>query len=75
MHAWRGTIVSGKYTFEQVAQHISDCGSAQNGGSLGQFGRGEMQKQFEDVAFDLQIGEISEPFLSDSGVHIIKRLA
>ena len=34
--------------FAKYAKERSDCGSFQNGGDLGQFGPGEMQKQFED---------------------------
>ena len=62
-------------TFEELASKVSDCSSAQKGGDLGVFGRGQMQKAFEDVAFGLDVGELSEPFASDSGVHIVKRTA
>ncbi|XP_055338048.1 peptidyl-prolyl cis-trans isomerase NIMA-interacting 1-like isoform X2 [Paramacrobiotus metropolitanus] len=59
--------------FAELARKFSDCSSAQKGGDLGEFGRGQMQKAFEDTAFGLNIGEISEPFYSDSGAHIVKR--
>lgn len=49
--------------------------SARAGGDLGEFGRGQMQKAFEDAAFVLQPGELSQPVFSDSGVHIILRTA
>jgi len=48
--------------------------SAKRDGSLGYFGRGKMVKQFEEAAFKLEVGKISEPIKSEFGYHIIKRL-
>ena len=61
--------------FVKVAKERSECRSAANGGDLGFFGLGDMQKSFEDAAFALQTGEISDLVDSDSGIHIILRLA
>ena len=59
--------------FAWLAQNNSeDRGSALRGGDLGWFGRGMMVKQFEDVAFGLEVGEVSKPFASQFGIHIIK---
>ncbi|KAL6138058.1 hypothetical protein ACLB2K_063344 [Fragaria x ananassa] len=69
----REDIVSGKSTFDQVATRVSDCSSAKRGGDLGPFGRGQMQKPFEEATFSLKVGEISEIVDTDSGVHIILR--
>lgn len=69
----RHRIVSGRQTFEQIANTESHCGSYQVGGDLGHFGRGKMQKAFEEAAFNLRVSEISNPVVSDSGVHIILR--
>ncbi|KAA8491136.1 Peptidyl-prolyl cis-trans isomerase NIMA-interacting 1 [Porphyridium purpureum] len=66
-------IREGKVDFGELASHESDCSSAKNRGSLGRFGRGEMQKAFEDVAFGLKVGEMSGPVDTDSGVHLILR--
>eukprot|EP00918_Siedleckia_nematoides_P076352 GHVU01166879.1.p1 GENE.GHVU01166879.1~~GHVU01166879.1.p1 ORF type:complete len:158 (+),score=17.08 GHVU01166879.1:19-492(+) len=71
--AFRDQIVKGEKTFEDLASQNSDCSSAKRGGDLGPFGRGQMQKPFEDATFALQVGELSEPVWTDSGVHIIKR--
>jgi len=73
--ALREEIVAGKRTFEDIARVESDCSSAAKGGDLGSFGRGAMQKPFEDAAFGLKVGELSGPVDSDSGVHIILRTA
>lgn len=59
--------------FAKLAKaNSADPGSAQNGGSLGEFGKGKMVKEFEDVAFSLKEGEISKPVASQYGYHIIK---
>lgn len=64
-----------KGAFEQAARDRSDCSSYKRGGDLGWFGRGEMQPAFEQAAFALSVGDISGIVDSDSGLHIIKRVA
>lgn len=60
--------------FAQVAtQNSEDRGSAMRGGDLGFFSRGQMVPEFEQTAFSMQEGEISKPFKSQYGWHIIKR--
>ncbi len=62
--------------FGKLAKEISiDSGSAKRDGSLGYFGRGVMVKPFEEAAFKLQVGQVSEPIKSEFGYHIIKRLS
>ena len=70
---FRKEIVENGASFEDIASEYSECGSAKNGGDLGHFGRGQMQKPFEDAAFALAVGEISELVDTDSGIHIILR--
>ena len=61
-------------SFANLAKQLSiDKGSGKKGGDLGFFGRGMMVKPFEDVAFKLEKGEISEPVKTEFGYHIIKR--
>lgn len=73
--AIRQSIVEGKARFEDVASVESDCSSAAKGGDLGLFGRGQMQKPFEDAGFGLAVGELSGIVDTDSGVHIVLRTA
>ncbi|KAK7929275.1 hypothetical protein WMY93_005670 [Mugilogobius chulae] len=54
-------IKSGEKTFVDLASEFSDCSSAKNGGDLGLFGRGQMQKPFEDASFALKVGDMSGP--------------
>ncbi len=61
--------------FQRIASVESDCSSAQKGGDLGSFGRGQMQKSFEDASFALNVGELSGLVDSDSGIHVILRVA
>lgn len=66
-------IETNQSTFEELATKYSDCSSAKRGGDLGFFERNQMQKPFEEAAFNLDIGEMSSIVETDSGVHIIKR--
>jgi NIMA-interacting peptidyl-prolyl cis-trans isomerase 1 len=71
----RQQIVDKKASFADLARQHSDCSSAAKGGDLGDFGRGAMQKPFEDAAFALKVGEMSGIVETESGVHIILRTA
>ncbi|CAB0035395.1 unnamed protein product [Trichogramma brassicae] len=73
--SYREQIVSGEASFGDLASKYSDCSSAKRNGDLGPFSRGTMQKPFEEAAFALKVGEISQPVDTDSGVHIIYRVA
>ena len=62
--------------FGKLAKELSiDSGSAKRDGNLGYFGRGKMVKEFENAAFNLQAGQISELVKTQYGYHIIKRLS
>ncbi|CAH2034524.1 unnamed protein product, partial [Iphiclides podalirius] len=72
---FRRRIVSRESTFHELAREYSDCSSAKRDGDLGRFRRGQMQKPFEDAAFSLKIGQLSQPVDTQSGVHLILRSA
>ncbi len=60
--------------FSAIAKDVSLCPSKKRGGDLGTFGRGQMVKEFEQVAFALEKGQISGIVKTQFGYHIIKRL-
>ncbi|XP_065080464.1 putative peptidyl-prolyl cis-trans isomerase dodo [Ochlerotatus camptorhynchus] len=74
LEGYRKKIQSGDATLPALAQQYSDCSSAKRGGDLGMFKRGMMQKPFEEAAFALKVGEMSDVVDTDSGVHLILRL-
>ena len=75
LNEWIEKIKTGAMSFADAAKQRSDCGSYRDGGDLGMFGRGAMQKPFEDATYALQVGEMSGIVDTDSGVHIILRTA
>lgn len=60
-------------TFEELAKDFSNCPSGQNGGDLGEFGKGMMVAPFEEAAFALEVGAVSGPVKTQFGYHLIKR--
>ncbi len=57
---------------ELARRHSDDAPSAEAGGSLGWFGRGRMVREFEEAAFSLEIGDISDLVRTSFGFHIIQ---
>lgn len=65
--------LKGGADFKELATRLSeDPGSARQGGSIGQIGKGQVVPEYENAAFALNEGEISAPVLSNFGYHIIK---
>ncbi len=66
-------IEKGEQSFEDAAKEYSSCPSKENGGSLGDFGRGQMVPEFDAAVFAMEIGEITkEPVQTQFGYHLIR---
>jgi len=57
--------------FAELAKAHSGCPSGANGGDLGEFGHGQMVKEFDEAAFALEVGKISDPVKTSFGYHLI----
>lgn len=64
-------IVAGTISFEDAAKAHSTCPSKEEGGSLGEFKRGMMVPEFEEAAFNGEIGVVTEPVQTQFGYHLI----
>ncbi|MDC7227557.1 MAG: peptidylprolyl isomerase [Spirochaetales bacterium] len=70
IEAIRERITAGE-DFAELAKEYSDCPSSEQGGDLGDFGHGMMVPPFDRAAFALEVGELSEPVLTQFGYHLI----
>ncbi len=68
----RAELVSDGDRFPALAAEHSDCPSSQQGGELGYITEDQLMPEFTEVAFQLEIGAISEPVRSNLGWHIIR---
>ncbi|KAF8963905.1 hypothetical protein BDZ97DRAFT_1818436 [Flammula alnicola] len=73
LQGYQAQINGSPEKFAELATVHSDCSSHSNGGDLGWFGHGQMQKPFEDAAYGLEVGKISDVISSDSGMHLVLR--
>ena len=68
----RQRILSGELSFDEAARTISDDVTKEDGGDLGWFTTGTLEDSFEDVAFSLKAGELSEVVQTPFGYHVIR---
>ena len=67
------SIKGGATTFEDAAREYSTCPSKENGGSLGDFGRGQMVPEFDSAVFSMEVGTVTEnPVQTQFGYHLIR---
>lgn len=64
--------IKGGEAFEDAAKRVSTCPSKERGGDLGAFSRGQMVPEFENAAFDAEIGALVGPVKTQFGYHLIK---
>ncbi len=64
--------IDGGADFAQVARLHSKCPSSQQGGDLGEFGRGQMAPEFDRVVFNEEIGKVHGPIKTQFGYHLIQ---
>mmetsp|Transcript_14512 Transcript_14512/g.32348 ORF Transcript_14512/g.32348 Transcript_14512/m.32348 type:complete len:208 (-) Transcript_14512:246-869(-) len=67
----RGEIDDSPVKFAEMAQLYSACPSSSSGGSLGEFGRGQMVKEFDEVVFNEEVGKVHGPIETKFGYHLI----
>ena len=65
-------ITSGELAFEDAARQYSSCPSKEEGGSLGDFGKGQMVPEFDEACFSMEEGEIRGPVRTQFGYHLIR---
>ena len=66
--------LEGGAEFDQLARAHSTCPSGKNGGSLGEFSRGDMVKAFDDAVFKGPVLEVQGPVKTRFGYHLIKTI-
>ena len=68
----KAQIESGSISFEDAAKENSSCPSSEQGGNLGDFGRGQMVPEFDQACFSMEVGTISAPVKTQFGYHLIR---
>jgi peptidyl-prolyl cis-trans isomerase C len=66
------TKIEGGESFAGLAREHSSCPSGADGGDLGEFGPGEMVKEFDEVVFSAEVGKTMGPVRTQFGYHLIE---
>ncbi len=66
------SIEQGDVSFEDAAKEYSSCPSNAQGGDLGEFSRGQMVPEFDQAAFDAELGKVIGPVKTQFGYHLIR---
>ena len=65
--------IKGGKSFEDCAKEYSSCPSKEQGGNLGDFGRGQMVPEFDKAVFEMEVGTVTDvPVKTQFGYHLIK---
>jgi len=64
--------IDGGADFAELAKEYSQCPSGRQGGDLGEFGHGQMVKEFDDVVFTADLGRTHGPVKTQFGFHLIE---
>ncbi len=64
--------ITGGADFAALAKEHSSCPSGQRGGDLGEFGPGDMVKEFDEVVFSAPVGEVQGPVKTQFGYHLLE---
>jgi peptidyl-prolyl cis-trans isomerase C len=64
--------IEGGSDFADMAKEHSDCPSGKQGGDLGEFSPGQMVREFDDVVFSAELGQVHGPVKTQFGYHLIE---
>lgn len=64
--------IEGGASFEELAKEHSKCPSGSRGGALGEFGRGQMVPEFDQVVFSAPVNEVQGPVKTQFGYHLLE---
>ena len=64
--------IEGGEDFGEIAKQHSQCPSGKSGGALGEFGPGQMVKEFDDVVFSAEVNKTHGPVQTQFGYHLIQ---
>ena len=64
--------IEGGSDFAEIARNFSSCPSGQQGGALGEFGPGQMVKEFDEVVFSGELNKVLGPVKTQFGYHLLE---